>query len=201
MATNYLCCYDEKKKILEAAQPYEQNLASHRYNKKLTYAWQSAEIQKQSDTGETSYGLIHNIVKLKTYIGKCFFCFHQNMNFIKPFIETRWSLATLKSLVDSHNNILKDQPQCTLNICSCLKKRNCPMNGLCLTESLMCYTTITCDKQNYTKQDKRIYETTSKKHFGSYKKSSNFPTYRNETKFSIKHWALKIKHLNPKLSW
>ena len=53
-------------------------------------------------------------------------------------------MPSIKNLINSHNqNVLKNQPQSTPKTCNCLKKKICPMNGLCFTESLMYYATIT----------------------------------------------------------
>ena len=57
------------------------------------------------------------------------------------------------------------------------------------------------DKENYTKLYKGICETTLKKRYANHKKSFNVPTYKNNTKLSTEYWALKIKQLNPKVSW
>ena len=110
-------------------------------------------------------------------------------------------MPNLKSLINSHNqNILRDQPQSSPKTCNCLKKEDCPMNGFCLTKSLLYYATITCDKENYIKLYKGICQTTFKKRYANHKKSFNGPTYKNDTKLSIEYWALKTKQLNLKVS-
>ena len=57
-------------------------------------------------------------------------------------------MRIMKSLLNNHNqNIIKEKPQSTPKNYNCLKKENYPMNGLCLTESLLYYTTIRCAKK------------------------------------------------------
>ena len=81
-------------------------------------------------------------------------------------------MPNLKSLINSHNqNILRDQSQSTPKTCNCLKKEDCPMNGFCLTKSLLYYATITCGKENYTKLYKGICKTTFKKRYAQTTKS------------------------------
>ena len=105
-------------------------------------------------------------------------------------------MPNLKSLINSHNqNVLKDQPQSSPETCNCLEKEDCPMNGLCLKESLLYYTTITCHKGNYAKLYKGICETTFKKRYVNHKFFSN----KNDTKLSTEYWALKKQQLNPKV--
>ena len=110
-------------------------------------------------------------------------------------------LARCNSLNSHNQNILRDQPQSTPKTCNCLKKEDCPMNGFCLTKSLLYYARITCDKENYTQLYKGICETTFKKRYANHKKSFNVPTYKNDAKLSTEYWALKTKQLNPKVSW
>ena len=148
---------------------------------------------------------------MKTNIGTCFFRL-MNKHFLlehkvhKVFNRNTLKLSyfcmpNLKSLLSNHNpNILKDQPQSTAKNCNCLKKEDCSMNGLYLTESLLYYATITTGKENYTKLYKRICETTFKKRYGNHKKSFNVPTYKNDTKLSTQYSGLKTKQLNPKES-
>ena len=72
------------------------------------------------------------------------------------------------------------------------------MNDLYLTESLLYYATITCDKENYTKLYKGICETTFKRRYANHNKSFNIPAYKNDTKLSTEYWVLKAKQLNSK---
>ena len=123
----------------------------------------------------------------KTNIRKCFFRlinkhFPPEHKFHKIFNRNTLKLScscmpNLKSLINSYNqNVLKDQPQSTLKNCNYLKKEDYPMNVLCLTESLLYFATITCDKENYTKLYKGICGTTFKKRHANHKKPFNVPT-------------------------
>ena len=95
-------------------------------------------------------------------------------------------MPNLKSLINSHNqNVLKDQPQSSPETCNCLEKEDCPMNGLCLKESLLYYTTITCDKGNYVKLYKGICETSFKKRYVNHKFSLTFQQKRYQTFYRI----------------
>ena len=81
-------------------------------------------------------------------------------------------IPNLKSLINNHNqNMLQGQPQSTAKTCNCLKEEDCPINGLCLTESLLYCTTIICSKENYTKLCKGICELIFKKRYANHKKT------------------------------
>ena len=76
------------------------------------------------------------------------------------------------------------------------------MDGACLKESFVHYATISCNDKNYKpKPYKGSCETTFKKRFSNHKKSFNVPLYKHDTKLSTKYWNLKMKQLNPQISW
>ena len=78
-------------------------------------------------------------------------------------------MPNLKILINSHSeNVLKYQPQSNPKTWNCLKKEVCPTYGICLTESLLYYATITCDEENYAKLYKRICEATFKKPYANH---------------------------------
>ena len=164
VATRLSSSSSSKEIFLEATQSYEQNLASCGYKEKLTYVERSSKKPKGNKKRK------RNIIwfnppyskTVKTNIGKYFFRlinkhfppehkFHKIFN--KNTLKLSYScMPNLKNLINSHNqNMLRDQPQSTPKTCNCLKKEDCPMNGFCLTKSLLYYATITCDKENYTK--------------------------------------------------
>ena len=74
--------------------------------------------------------------------------------------------------------------------------------GACLKESLVYYATITCNDKNYkSRLYKGSWETSFKKRYSNHKKSFNVPFYKNDTKLSTEYWNLKMKQLNPQISW
>ena len=86
--------------------------------------------------------------------------------------------------------------------CDIQQKENYPMNGDCLKESLVYYATITCNDKNYkSRLYKGSWETSFKKRYSNHKKSFNVPFYKDDTKLSTEYWNLKMKQLNPQISW
>ena len=142
---------------------------------------------------------------MKINIGKCFSRlinkhFPSGHKFHKIFkrytLKLSYSCMPNLQLINSHNqNLFKEQLQSTLETCNCLKKEDYRMNGLCLTDCLLYYATIICDKENYTKLYKGTRETT-KNH-----KKSNVPNYKNDTKLSNEYCPFKTKELNSKVPW
>ena len=76
------------------------------------------------------------------------------------------------------------------------------MSGSCLKESLVYFATISCNDKNYKRKlNKGSCETSFKKRHSNHKKSFNVPLYKHDTKLSTENWNLKMKQLNPQISW
>ena len=76
------------------------------------------------------------------------------------------------------------------------------MNGACLKESLVYYATISCNNKNcQPKLYKGSCKTSFKKCYSNHKKSFNVPLHKHDTKLSTEYWNLKMKQLNPQISW
>ena len=68
------------------------------------------------------------------------------------------------------------------------------MSSDCLKESLVFYATISCEY-------KGSCETSFKKRYTNHKKSFNVRLYNHDTKLSTEYRNLKMKQLNPQISW
>ena len=67
---------------------------------------------------------------------------------------------------------------------------------------LVYYATISCNDKTYKpKLYKGSCETSFKKHYSNHKKSFNVLLYKHDTKLSTEYWNLKMKQLNPQISW
>ena len=90
-------------------------------------------------------------------------------------------MLNIKTKINTHNrDILRNTPSKNAKQCNCQQKENCPMKGACLKESC---------------------ETSFKKCYSNHKKSFNVPLYKHDTKLSTEYWTVKIKQLNPQISW
>ena len=66
-------------------------------------------------------------------------------------------MPNVKTKINAHNReILRNTPSKNPKRCNCQQKENFPMDGACLKESLVYYTTISCKAKNckrkYTKE-------------------------------------------------
>ena len=150
------------------APHYEQRLASCGYNETLTYQ------QQKENNEKTGKNLKRNVIwfnpsyshTLKTNIGKYFFRLsnkhfppghklHKILN--QNTLPLSYSyMPNLKAKIDiiekyyGHNKkILKNRPPPKTKLCNCLKNKNYPMSGVCLTENVLYYAKISCDDEKY----------------------------------------------------
>ena len=63
-------------------------------------------------------------------------------------------MPNIRSKINGHNKkILQPKPTEPQKLCNCLVKKDCPMNGLCLTSSILYQATIKCSDSKYKKKD------------------------------------------------
>ena len=84
-------------------------------------------------------------------------------------------MPNIRSKMNDHNKkILQPKPTEPQKLCNCLVKEDCPLNGLCLTSSVLYQTTIKCSDSKYKqKRCKGICERTFKKRYAIHEKSFN----------------------------
>ena len=112
-------------------------------------------------------------------------------------------MPNIRSKINGHNKkILQPEPAEPQELCNCLVKEDCPLNGLCLESSILCQATIKCSDCKYKqKRYKGICETTFKKCYANHKKSFNLINSKNGTTLSVEYWTLKEKQQAPRLTW
>ena len=117
--------------------------------------------------------------------------------------DVRYTGLNIRSKINGHNKkILQPKPAEPQKLCNCLVKEDFPLNGLCLTLSILYQATIKCsDSKNKQKRYKEICETTFKKRYTNHKKSFNLMNSKNDTTLSIEYWTLKQKQQAPRLTW
>ena len=104
-------------------------------------------------------------------------------------------MPNLRSKINGHNKkMLQPKPTKPQKLCNCYVKEDCPMNGLCLTSSILYHTTIKCSDSKYKeKRYNGICETTFKKRYANHKTFFNLIKSKNDTILSIEYWNLKQK--------
>ena len=180
-----LSSLSSSKEIFEETAPYyEQYLSNCGYKEKLNYRDPTSPnlITKRKRQRNILWFNPPYSKTVKTKIGKFF------LQLIKKHFPKEHKFHK----IFNRNWI-------TLEITS---KKNCPMNGDCLKESLVYYATISCNDKNYKpKLYKESCETSFKKLYSNRKKSYNVPLWKHDTKLSTEYWSLKTKWLKPLICW
>ena len=211
----YLSLSSSKEIFEETVPYYEQYLSNCWYKENLNYRNPTSpnlitkrKRQRNILRFNTTYSKA-----VKTRIGKLFLQliknhFPKEHKFHKIFNRNTLKLSyscmpNIKTKIKAHNRvILQNSPSKNTKRCNCQQKENCPMNGDCLKESLVYYATISCNDKNYKlKLYKGSCKTNFKKSYSNHKKSFNVSFYRHDTKLSTEYWNLRMKQLNPQISW
>ena len=159
----------------ESAIYYEKYLKNSGYKTKLQY-------QQPKENNQNKKKRKRNIIwfnppyskSVKTNIGRIFIKliskhFPPNHKFVKIFNKNTIKLSyscmpNIRSKINGHNKILQPKPAEPQKLCNCLVKEDCPLNGLCLTSSILYQATIKCSDSKYKqKRYKGICQTTFKK--------------------------------------
>ena len=153
-------------------------------------------------------------MNVKTNIGKTFLvllnnCFkpghqlHKIMN--RNTIKISYScMPNMKQAISTHNKAIIEKtnptPTAPTN-CNCRKKDTCPLNGECLTPSIIYQATVTRHDSNkdntYIGLTDNSFKTRYNGHVNSFKHSSK----RNSTTLSQHIWSLKDKAIQYSIKW
>ena len=95
-------------------------------------------------------------------------------------------------------SINSNQPSSTKN-CNCRAKASCPLNGECLSKSIVYNAKITIEgnELNYIGHTENDFKSRFRNHTTSF----NNQKYRNATALSKKIWELKEKGINHNITW
>ena len=109
---------------------------------------------------------------------------------IKPELQ-KHSKNTLEKAQQKHPDT---QP------CNCANKKQCPLNGQCITESIVCQANITVNIRGYKeKVYLRVPETILKVRYGNHKKSFTKQRHKNDTELSKDYWKGKQQNGIPRI--
>ena len=108
--------------------------------------------------------------------------------------------TNIERIMVKRKKLLQSKPTEPQKLCNCFLKEDYPMNGLCLTSSILYQATIKCNDSKYKQKGyKGICETNFKKCFANHKKTFNLIKSKNDTNLSIEYWTLKQKQQGPRV--
>ena len=102
-------------------------------------------------------------------------------------------MKNIENILKSHNKELLHQHQNSetkvIGQCNCRSKNSCPLNGKCLTESLVYSAKIETPSENFTYIG--MTEGSFKTRYNNHNASFRLPQYKSSTKLSEAVWSFK----------
>ena len=201
-------------------QPYQDALERSGYKYKLEYIPEQYIISNdnQKKSRSRSRQIIYWIppfsANVETNIGEKFLrliqkCFPKGSVLAKAFNKNNLKLSyrtmpNIKQKITSHNNLILSKVGAAdtgapinqnKKNCNCRKLEDCPLEGNCLTESLIYQAKI--NQESYI----GMTGGTFKQRFNAHQSSFRIKDKENETKLSKAVWELKDKGAEPKVIW
>ncbi len=112
-------------------------------------------------------------------------------------------MPNVKTVISNHNRHLlekRNEPSTDKN-CNCRARNECPLNGKCLTKSIVYKAEITATDVGETKEYIGMTAGTFKERFANHKKSLNNVRYSTETELSKYAWKLKQSKRKFTIKW
>ena len=192
--------------------PYQKALEKSGYKHNLTYKPEKKHRKKTRKRNITWFNPPFS-ENISTNIGKIFFKLidrhfppghrlHKVCN--RNNIKLSYScMPNIKAIISKHNhNLLNTDTNLRTNQekkCNCQNETNCPLNGKCLTKSIIYKATIT------TTEGKKEYigscETTFKTRFANHQHSFRNPKLKSATALSKEVWKNKESNHNYNITW
>ena len=209
-------CSDEKS-FKTSAPLYEQALLRSNYNTKLIY---SAE-KPESSTQKTNQKRRRNVIwfnppyskNVRTNVAHKFLALidkhfpktsilHKifNRNSVKV---SYFCMPNAKSTISNHNRRVLNNNVTTINekTCNCRAKSRCPLDGRCLTASVVYKAEITPTDTQESKVYFGITAGLFKERYNNHKKSLTNAKYAKETELSKYVWNLKENGKSFSIKW
>jgi hypothetical protein len=202
--------------VFDRAKPvYQDALNRSGYNYELKYQeHQPKTKRKRTRTRKITWFNPPHSDNVKTNIGKKFFNLldksfppsHQlhkllNRNTVKISYSC---MPNIHQIVSSHNKRLINKPEPNTNInenCNCKRDRQCPLNGNCLTSSVIYQAKVTRHDNQREETYVGLTENTFKSRFNGHTSSFRNEEHRKATTLSEYIWKLKDKNIQHSITW
>jgi hypothetical protein len=204
-----------KEIFLKAAPYYNKALSNSNYDETIVYKPKTDKTTTSKKKTRSRKILWFNppySKNVKTEIGKIFIKlikkhFPKDNKYHNFFngntVKVSYScMNNVESIIKSHNtNMIKQKPDQEINKiqCNCRKPDECPLNGKCLSNSVVYEATVSTTNTN----TKYIGLTGGnfKERYRNHKKSFQNEKYKKETELSKYIWGLKQKKIQYTVTW
>ena len=113
------------------------------------------------------------------------------------------TMNNMKKHINKHNNKISsntDRNDPNKRMCNCRQKNECPLDGKCLTESIVYEAKVSCETTNVVKTYIGLTEPTFKARWDKHKYTFNHPN-ASSTTLSSYFWKCKNGNKGPKINW
>jgi len=110
-------------------------------------------------------------------------------------------MENIKSTISSHNHKLLSNDPPTHDQCNCSSVKECPLNGKCLTKSVVYKAEIKTQNNGAVKTYIGMTSNTFKERYRNHVKSFKHPQYSSETELSKHVWNLKNNRIKFAIKW
>ena len=112
-------------------------------------------------------------------------------------------MPNMKRKIDTHNmqTLKTNQQQNDTRRCNCRVKQDCPLDGKCLTKSVVYQATVTETNTNKTATYVGLCETDFKTRYYNHRSTLKHENKQNNTELSKHIWHLKNNKTPHKITW
>ena len=207
----------DKKTFEREKTMYENALKSSGYNEKLKYTPPNLNKKRQRRRKITWFNPPFSC-NVATNIGREFLRilsknfplkhrYHKIFN--RNTVKISYScLPNMSSIIKSHNNKVLansqkiDVAESNVSTCNCRKSATCPLEGKCLTKSIIYQATISSNNKNSQKfRYIGLTEGTFKSRYNGHLQSIRHEKHETATELSKKYWEIKRGGNEPYIVW
>ena len=201
-----------KREFDNAAPTYQKALHNSGYKYQLEYQPPTEKNKRNRHRNVTWYNPPYN-ANLQTNLGKQFLkiidsCFTHNHPLHKIFnrktIKLSYScMPNMKRKIDTHNmqTLKNNQQQNDTRPCNCRIKADCPLDGKCLTKSVVYQATVTETNTDKTETYVGLCETDFKARYYNHRSTFKHENKQNNTELSKHIWHPKNNKTPHKITW
>ena len=166
----------------------------NRRNRKRNVTWYNPPFSKNVATniGRKFLQLVDKHFPKNSTLHKIF-----NRNTLKVSYSC---MDNMGKIIDAHNkSIMKEKTDSTTTSCNCRKTNDCPLEGKCLTKSVVYKATVTTNRD--TKEYIGVSESEFKLRWYNHKSSFKLEHKKKETELSKHIWSLKDNKIDFEIKW
>ena len=108
----------------------------------------------------------------------------------------------IKTINNGHNRNISTPIVSPSKKCNCRIKHQCPLNGDCLSENVICKATVKAEENNRpTETYVGLTETTIKQHYANHLSTFKHHSKKNSTELSKHFWRIKDSKTRYTIDW